>query len=185
MEETKIPHKKLYDGDTFTVNGLNFKVEFPYDEDSGAPWENEDGHGPVSDWVSRDKMPGERVLSGERHGRKRYYDFAAAVELAKKDGWDTPPYKTGTAGEIAARAADADYKRMKAWANDEWHYVGVVVTLMNTEDEPTHEIESLWGTEDDDAQYLTDTAYELAEELANRIGDATEVVKPGTTYQIR
>ena len=81
--------------DKIERNGRTFKVTIDRD-DMGPPWEEHDGHGPVSDWTTRDKRPGEMVLHQDGRSR-RYYDFAGAVVLARKDGWDTEPYNTGTA----------------------------------------------------------------------------------------
>ena len=83
--------------DNVTLGGLNFKVEYPRDEDQGAPWDEEDGHGEVSPWVNRDKLPGELVLNSDRRGMKRYYDFAGACEIARRDGWGFLP------GELKTR----------------------------------------------------------------------------------
>jgi hypothetical protein len=98
------------------------------DDDCTPPWDREDGHGPVSDWTTRAKKPGERVLNRD-HRSYRYYDFQAAVKQARAEEWDTPPYRTGTAGERATRAAEADFQRMKAWCDNEWSYVGMAVTI--------------------------------------------------------
>lgn len=77
----------LYDGDTFTQNGREFRVTFPYDDAGDTPWDRECGHGEVSDWTTRGKRPGERVLSTDRHQSCRFYDFQGAVATARRDGW--------------------------------------------------------------------------------------------------
>ena len=159
---------RLYDDEQFEYRGLHFKVNFPYDEDGGEPWSNSDGHGEVSDWTTRDKRPGELVLSSDRTS-KRYYDFAGAIKAALKDGWDSPPYKTGTKRQQAERAVKADFEFLRGWCNDEWHYVGVVVKRVDEDGEELGETESLWGVEDNDSEYLTTTAYELADEIAGRV----------------
>ena len=153
----------LYDDSIFEHDGHQFRVSFPFDADHGAPWDEEAGHGPVSDWTRRDKAPGERVLAVD-HGSKRYYDFAAAVRIARRDGWDTPPYGAGAPGERAARAAEADFARMRAWLADEWHYCGCFVTLLDATEQ-----ESIWGLEDDCSAYLTETAHELAGAILSEI----------------
>jgi hypothetical protein len=167
----------LYEGQTFTHRGLEFRVTFPYDADHGAPWEEHDGHGVVSDWTTRDKAPGERILI-EDHGSRRYYDIQASLAIAIKDGRDAKPYKTGTKRQQAARAVDADYAYLRAWCHDEWHYCGVVVTRTDT-----GEAQSLWGIEDSETAYLTEVAYELAEDLIDDDADraklaAVRVVAP-------
>jgi hypothetical protein len=65
----------------------------------------------------------------ERRGSKRFYDFAEAVKLAKRDGWRAPGDQTGTPREIAARAAEWDFNVLRAWCLDEWWYCGIAVTV--------------------------------------------------------
>jgi hypothetical protein len=202
----------LYDGDTFEHRGLRFRVQFPYDDHHGAPWEECDGHGPVSDWTTRDKRPGELILATEgRH--RRYYDFQAAVALARSESWGFLPGKlettrsgpewvarviseapgkwgcvlfearaidinaavravyrmhrqTMTARQYAAGAAMLDFDFLRRFCNDDWHYVGVVVTLLDHEGEDVDD-RSIWGFDSDSRDYLTDTAHELADELAD------------------
>jgi hypothetical protein len=74
----------MYERDTFEHGGARFRFRTEWDSDTGAPWEAHDGHGPVSEWTSRDKRPGERVLCADR-GSHRFYDFAGAVRIAKAD----------------------------------------------------------------------------------------------------
>lgn len=88
----------LYHGDTFTHNGRAFCVSIEPDSDSGAPWDNEDGHGPVTGWERRAKLPGELVLNGDGRGglgtdrARRFYDFQAACRIARREGWGFLPY---------------------------------------------------------------------------------------------
>lgn len=149
---------------------LTFAVEYRPDQDAGAPWENSEGHGPVSDWVRRDKLPGELVLNEDR-GFRRYYYFAEACRIARREGWDTPPYKDDrlTARQRAARAARADYEFLRQWCDDEWQYVGVIVTLLDDEGAPSEVTDSLWGVETYN-DYHRDQARELAENLARGVG---------------
>lgn len=79
-------HEFLADGDTFTHAGHTFIVSIEDDGDQGYPWANSDGHGPVTDWLTRDKKPGERVLYADRNS-KRFYDVAEATRIAKREGW--------------------------------------------------------------------------------------------------
>ena len=154
---------------TITRHGLTFRVTIEHDTDHGAPWENEDGHGPVTDWEHRDKRPGELVLDSDGRA-KRFYDFAEACRIAQRDGWDAPPYKTGTARQRAARAARADFDYLRAWCRDDWHYVGVIVTLLD-EDGDEVDSASLWGVEDSDSAYVDEVAADLADELAASAAD--------------
>jgi len=146
------------------VDGLLFGVELVPDECHGPPWKEEDGHGPVSEWTTRRKAPGERVLSG-RAGRHLYYDFEEACEIALREGWGG---FSGTPKQRAALAAEADFQRLKAYCDDKWWYVGVVVELLDDDgDSMGLEKESLWGVESD-GEYWRDVATELARELIAR-----------------
>jgi len=124
-------------GHTITINWFA-------DFDHGTPWDHEDGHGPATEWERRDKRPGERVLSSDRFG-KRFYDYAEAIKIAKRDGWDAEPYGTGTAGERAVRAVEADFARLQGWCEDRWHYVGFTCEIEGFEDY----YNSCWGFESD------------------------------------
>lgn len=155
----------MNDGDIIERNGRKFLVTFEYDDDSTPPWEREDGHGPVSEWTTRDKHPGERVLVSDRP-HKRYYDFAEAVKIARQDGWDAEPVGTGTAGETAARAAEADFKHLQDWCNDQWQYIGVVVRPVCPCCGQAAKGYSfaLWGIESNSTDYLGEVASELIDE---------------------
>lgn len=136
-----------YRTETIEQHGQTYRVEWFYDEQMGAPWEEQDGHGIVSDWERRDKRPGELVLNKDR-GSRRFYDFAASVKKARAESWNTSPYNWKTKGEQAHAAAMADYENLRRWCNDVWHWCGIVVTLLD-DDEETDNIASLWGIEDD------------------------------------
>lgn len=79
----------VFDGEVreLTIDGHTYRFRVNVEnDDKGAPWDEEAGHGPVSDWTTRDKRPGERVLSSD-HGSKRFYDVAEANRIAKREGW--------------------------------------------------------------------------------------------------
>lgn len=128
------------------------------DPDHAPPWEEYDGHGIVSDWTTREPNEGERILSRDRGkwGAARYYDFAATVELARKDGWGP-----GTPEE----AAEADFARLRDWCNDNWWYVGVAVTVERLGVPLTGPYDhALWGIESDARAYLAQVAEDLSGE---------------------
>ena len=153
-----------YHTEELTRAGLTFRVEHHRDEYTGAPWDEHDCHGIVTEWTSREKRPGELVLDSDGHQR-RYYDFAASCRRALAEGWDAPPYGGGTPRQRAARAARADFERLRDWCDDEWHWCCVVVVLLDDEGEELDRA-SLWGIESDAGDYLTEVAAELADELA-------------------
>jgi hypothetical protein len=88
-------------------NGIRFVAKLHRDDDSQAPWEESEGHGPVSDWTRRAKRPGEVIVSMDG-GSYRYYDLQEACRLARQDGWGAPFYscreETGAHGLRRLRA---------------------------------------------------------------------------------
>ena len=172
----KTQNRFRFDGDKVTLpDGFTLTFTSEYDTDRGAPWEEDDGHGPVTDWVHREKRAGEILLCSDRIA-KRFYDFAGAMAIAKRDGWGLSDdafaaltRKLGhapTKGQLAEAAVLADFRYLEGWANDRWHYVGVIVTLRNPEGEEVAN-ESLWGVEDS-GDYYQNVAEELAEGLEKR-----------------
>jgi hypothetical protein len=147
--------------------GRRYRVEIVSDNDQEPPWKQNDGEGIVSEWTTRAKRPGERIIASDRRSH-RYFDFAATVRKARDESWDAEPYGTGTAGERAARATEVNFRRLKAWCDGDWCYVGVVVTpLCACCGSPMKaKAESLWGVESDDADYLETVAMELIEQIA-------------------
>lgn len=182
----------VYAGETITceVDGFTVTATIHSDDDTTPPWEREDGHGEVTGWTRRAKMPGELVLNTDG-GSHRYYDFAGACATARRDGWrngeDAARVQAGepvaySARQVAARAALADYERLRRWCADLWEYVGVSVTVTREDDdgdpvELVGEYEhALWGIESDCPDYLTEMAAELAGEALEAaraaVGDA-------------
>lgn len=164
-----------YDSWTFVYEGRKFVAELHHDGDMGAPWDEHDGHGVVSDWTRRDKMPGEMLLHSDGRFLRRYYDFAGAMRLAKRDGWGIGPEalaaltaKLGRApkpGEVRVAAVMADFEHLRRWCNDLWHWCSVVVRLADGDSTDT---ESVGGIESDVGDYLRETAEELASAVLAR-----------------
>jgi hypothetical protein len=149
----------------FVSNGQTYKAEIAIDDTMGAPWDEHCGHGPVSEWTTRTKAPGERILCADR-GSYRYYNIAEATKTAKHDGWDAAPYTKCTKGQKAARAVEADFKNLRLWATGEWWWVGVIVTQQcSCCDAFTGPSRSLWGIESTAGNYLAEVALELVEEI--------------------
>lgn len=160
--------------ETIEHNGREYAVTIERDDCIGAPWDEHDGHGEVSEWTTRAKMPGEMVLCEDR-GSRRFYDFAGACQIARRDGWDAKPYNTGqeTKRQQAAKAAMADFERLRGWCNDEWSWVYVTVTAKcDCCGDFTGRSETLGGIESDCGDYLDDIVRELAEEIEASIGVA-------------
>ena len=131
----------VYKTDTIENHGKTYRIEWVTDYDAGAPWENSDCHGIVTDWTSRPKKPGERILNRSR-GEYRYYDYQQTMTDAVRV-WGCKP------GPDAVESVERDFEYLRAWCNDEWHYCGIIVTLLDEDGEETDISASLWGIESD------------------------------------
>lgn len=160
--------KRRHDYDDIReYKGYRFGIRFEPDYDHGAPWEESDGHGIVSEWTTRDKEPGERVLVSD-YSHKRYYNVVETLKIAKREGWDAPPYG-GKKGEKAARAVQADFEYLRQWCNDQWRYAGVIVEQLDDDDNPTGIEASLWGVETYKDYHEKDVVPELLDECMAQI----------------
>lgn len=171
--------------ETFTHCGLTFAAYTAHDDSHGAPWEEDDGCGIVREARGENyanarplKNPGERFLWWER-GCGWAYDWAGTMKKARADGWglnDESRAKLAatlkrepTPGEIVAESVRLDFERLRRWCANEWHYVGVIVELLDTEGDGTGEEESLWGIESDSPDYHAEVARDLAGQIAARL----------------
>lgn len=166
----------IKDGRTF-----RFDVQQEDDLDHPHPWNAEEGHGPVSEWSSRKKKPGEWVLEVDG-SQRRFYDAQEATKIAKRDGWGLPEEELAdwirsrdgnrpTKAMIAKRAVEKDFKHLKAFCDNEWTYVGVIVTLLDGEDDtPTKVRDMAWGLETCVPNIVDDAAQELVDELVAGFG---------------
>lgn len=101
--------------DTIERNGRTYRVTIEHDGDMGAPWEEHDGHGVVSEWTRRDKAPGEVVIASDR-GSHRFYDVAETTRIAKRDGWGL---SDADAAALLARLAQPKRRAVKSVYNVE------------------------------------------------------------------
>lgn len=186
-----------YEGEEERVlpNGWKIKFETQYDTDHEPPWEDCDGMGEIKE--SRGYYtPGEYgeyddwILYSDR-GFHLYYDWRATLPIAIKEGWDAPPYGTGTKQEQAMRAMRKTFEFLHGWCNDSWWYVGLIVTLYDENGEELGE-DSCWGFESEGSDaYITEQmrswaahmivaarkkqrAERKAQRIANRFADAME-----------
>lgn len=157
--------------ETIEIHGRDYTVTTERDTDTGAPWVENDGHGPVSEWTTRNKRAGEMVLCRDRQSC-RFYDYQEAVKIAKRDVWGLPEYAIKenngvpfTPAQIAGLAALHDYEYLRKWCADEWCYIGVIATA------PDGETASLWGIESNDDAYIDEVAKELAIQLNSEYQD--------------
>lgn len=183
-----------YEGEEERVlpNGWKIKFKTQYDTDHEPPWEDCDGMGVVTDCihgVTDEEKYGWELYSG--HYTHRYFDWRATLPIAIKEGWDAPPYGSGTKQEQAMRAMRKTFEFLHGWCNDNWRYVGLIVTLYDENDEELGE-DSCWGFESEGADaYITEQmrswaahmivaarktqrAERKAQRIANRFADAME-----------
>lgn len=109
------------------VDGRIFRISIIADDTAGTPWENEDGHGPVSDFTQRPKRPGELYVSGIFQRNRpwaRFYDFQEACKIARRDGWGVSPHsehvETGANGLRRVHAHHFEGRELRLFVSD-WH----------------------------------------------------------------
>jgi hypothetical protein len=156
--------------DRAELDGFTLVRSIEPDLDQRRPWEEEDGHGPVREargqtsysWTPA-KRPGELVLASERNWAL-FYDFQEACRIARKEAWNAEPYDVPgeTPRQRAAKAALANFNRLRQFCAGHWSYVGVAVVASRDDLELGRA--SLWGIEDDAGDYLDEVADELVPE---------------------
>jgi hypothetical protein len=179
------------DATTLTIQGLNLKVEIEQDTDSGRPWDECDGYGPVrearSDYGRITKSPGERILhAGDRGCYSWVYDWNGALDMARRDGWgvsecDRPDnWDSMTKRQRTELAVKHDFDFLKAWCDENWVWCGVVVTLMLPDEDgnlqpyngPLTMRDSLWSIEFWQYESLTSKKNEHLMGIINEIADS-------------
>lgn len=91
--------------ETITFRRSTFLVEILDDSDHGAPWENEDGHGPISDFermrdwcLDRWHYVGVKVTRLDRHGNQMRHESDSLWGVES----DCHDYHATVAAELAA-----------------------------------------------------------------------------------
>lgn len=169
--------RQLSSGDVFEHNGHTFRIEIIQDDNQEQPWEAHDGHGVVG--RAADMTGRSRLLYGR--GSKLYYDQSATETRAMQEGWGLSDQDKDkltiklkhkpTQREIMLEAIEKDFEYLRSWCLGEWWWVGVKVVMVKVDQDAdggyfeTKWQASLWGMESHAKEYLTDTAYELADEI--------------------
>lgn len=153
---------------THIIDGYEVQITVRQDPHMGEPWKEHDGHGVVSEWVKRDKRPGELVLNKDR-GMCRFYDYAATLPIARRDGWGLDePQLTALANRIgrkpskreaAAESVRLDFEHLRAWCNDEWQWQGFTTKIITPDGEEL-DGDSVWGY--DGEEYMLTEAVDMA-----------------------
>jgi len=160
-----------YEGEEITKlpNGWKIKVAFQYDSDSGPPWKDCDGMGVIEDSHRRPGEYGEYddwILYSDR-GWYRYYDWKATLPEALRDGWNTKPYHFHSKHEQAMAAMRSTCEYLRNWCNNDWYYVGMIVTLLDEDDKELAE-DSCWGFESESMDYLLEQARSWAAHMIRK-----------------
>lgn len=147
-----------------TVNGLVVCCYIAPDNSSEAPW-RQDGDGRN---LVRAAHRGETRRCFERElqhtGVTRYYfDWRLAAQRARAEKWNAEPYD---APHPIQRAVQQLFDYYRAYARDEWHYVGLIVKLAGHEQYS----DDLWGVETYNKHHL-EMMQEMAQALADRYLD--------------
>ena len=159
----------VYERETINHRGRLIRVERCYDTISGPPWQERDGHGIVSGWVTRDKRPGELILSNDGKAH-RYYDWEGTMARARKEGWGCgiddfmrltcKLRRCPTRKQVIEDAVRRDFNYLHGWCNDEWHWMGILV-----EDEETGVTCSMYSICSTDEAYIKEVTDDLCEEI--------------------
>ena len=184
-----------YNTETREIDGRKYRIDWHYDDTSGRPEDESDGHGVCADLnfdpadfgedhdpedgeldmeeVVRHKMM--RVLSRayRRGGVYRVYDVWETMKHAKAEGWRSLKWEAehpnATEEEKLMAAVDADFNYLQGWYNDDWHWCGITVMLLDDEGDPTGDEASLWGLCSDDDEYHEEVIKDLVSEIRRQV----------------
>ncbi len=161
-----------FNTETIEHCGITVRIEYFYDHDMGRPWENAYWHGVIrsaySYYGKPEKKPGEVLIPCGR-GNYWVYDWQESTRIAKRDGWGVSNPPAGlTQKQITALAVKADFDYLRGWINDDWYYVGVVCTVLDSDGEETDISDSCWGFET-----LNDYHETAGREMADALAEST------------
>jgi len=150
---------------TVEAEGFTLKLTVEDDDTGRKPWQDDDGAGIVTGWIDPAKAPkGAVQINHDRDGTCRFYDVLASREKAKREGWVNSLGLTALQLERRInKLVMNDCARMKAWCEDDWSYIGLVINASREGVQLTGEYEiALWGIESDAGDYLEEVANDLA-----------------------
>ena len=171
---------ETFQTETIESHGITVRIEYFYDYDTGAPWIENDGHGVIRSVRSNDylryatsKKPGEVLFHAGRGRDTWIYDIQETTKIAKRDGWGVSNAPEGlTPKQITALAVHRDFEYCKGWINDDWHYAGIVCTVLDSEGEETDIVDSCWGFET-----LNDYHEAAAHDMAQNLAESTHTAR--------
>ena len=173
-------HEEPFATNTIVHAGHSITIEWTYDPFACAPWEDDGGTGIVSDWTTRSKSPGERILHKDRLFR-RYYDVEGTMARATEHGWGLGEEaadalarrlgRTPTRGEIIAESVEANFKHLKAWCDNQWFWCSYTTTIPGF---PCFE-DSCGGISSEDTNYHENQSFAYARRyIDNEIASALD-----------
>ena len=184
-----------YNTETREIDGRKYRIEWDYDDTPGRPEEESDGHGVCADINFDPKAFGEDPEDGEldleevvRHKMMRVLDTASrrqtwyrvydvweTMKVAKANGWRSLKWEaehpSATEEEKLMAAVDADFNYLQGWYNDDWHWCGITVMLLDEEDDEDDEGDeaSLWGLTSDDDEHHEEVIKDLVGEIQRQV----------------
>lgn len=184
-----------YNTETREIDGRKYRIDWHYDDSSGRPEEESDVHGVCADinfdpetfGEDHDPEDGEldleevvrhqmmRVLgtTSRRQTWYRVYDVWETMKVAKADGWRDLKWEAehpnATEEEKRMAAVDADFEFINGWYNDDWHWCGITVMLLDDEGDDTEHEESLWGLCSDDDKHHEEVIHDLVGEIQRQV----------------
>jgi hypothetical protein len=184
----------IYHEETYThKNGKSYHVCWYYDYDMGSPLENGDGYGVTErmDWNPTDEEQLEQHLldnepeleeetrlrlmrqlsrPSNRYDSGLYYDVLSSLHKAKTE-W-------GVAPERCMAAVDADFKYLKGWYDDDWHWLTVGVAPLDEDGEVLeHDREYCGGYESTILNDDEDNRAYKKEAIEDKIGEIEWAIK--------
>lgn len=131
---------------SYMDNGIRYTMEVLDDENIGYPWVEHDGHGVCvqNGWLRTSDRYVHLIHDW-------YYDRMSSLERAKEQGWGP-----GT----PEQAVERDLEHLLGYCKGKWRFVGVSVKAMFLVN--IIALDSLWGIESSDRDYLISTGNDLA-----------------------
>ena len=188
-----------YNTETREIDGRKYRIDWDYDDTIGRPEAESDGHGVCADINFDPKTFGEDPEDGEldleeavrhkmmrvlrtgstwRNDSWRVYDVWETMKVAKADGWRDLKWEAehpnATEEERLMAAVDADFNYLQGWYNDDWHWCGITVMLLDEEGDPTEDEASLWGLCSDDAEYHEEVIKDLVTQIESVVRKEAE-----------
>lgn len=146
---------EAFDTETIEHNGVTVRIDYFYDDTySSQQWAECDGNiniyskGYSRMYGNTEKRPSEIIL--QTNGDTIWaYDIQEAHKKALSESWcaGCDWAKGLTKKQIAARAVAENVEMWRGWLNDDWHYAGVVCTVLDSEGEETDIADSCWRFE--------------------------------------